>query len=377
DLVCLDLLATKDHPQICAFFKEALQKRIEVVIPFALRSRSVKEHPEVVENLIPFLDHEDFIIRSVALQTLLSLDASVAFKRLLEDLADKRPVIKRTAIGCLGYIQRIPPQELLESLAVDPDPEVRAQIAGQLVAFTERLHGSDLDPMQSALHILEKDSRPEIRLKAIEGLYCSGQKELAIPYLRKLEGALGVELREAISFISHITEFRDRAGQLLIRRFREDPELQGSDRLAIVSGLTDMKAAEAVGLFFEIILGGWNARTLMIDPFTLDLHTALKVHNLDKDVLPEWLRALDQDRSNQMAYLFINGVRNLENPLSTDPLLELASDPGRPMWIRREAVLSFAFFKTNATGERLLAFSKLESDPELSALAFKVFWNFY
>lgn len=373
----LDLLTSKKHPKVWAFFEKALHEGIPGVVHFALRSPSLLEQPSAREILQSYLQHEDFEVRSVALQALLTVDDPLAFEQLQRELADPRPVIKRTAISMINSVLRLPDAGLLEDIAKNPDPEVRLQLARELVALTARFDKEALKPVRLALVKLVDDSRPEVRLEALEGLYKIGREEIATPFLRRLETAYGGELGEAVSFITELDAMRDTIIDMSLRRLKEDDALQGPDRFALLSGLAEIEATEAIPFFFELIRGKRDARRIKADPFTLDVHAALKVHNLSVDILPQWLDAFAQDPSDTMAYLFLIGIRNLENPDAAEPLLNLARDKARPGWIRREAILSFAFLKSDVAGEKLLAYSDAEVDPELSNLATKLFWNFF
>ena len=99
--------------------------------------------------------------------------------------------------------------------------------------------------------------------------------------------------------------------------------------------------------------------------------------NAEGEVMDRWLEAKDEDRSDYMAYLFMNGARSLGNSRAAKPLLAYALDASRPRWVRKQALLSFPFLRDLDLGCKLLEFADREPDPELERLALDLFWNFF
>ena len=93
--------------------------------------------------------------------------------------------------------------------------------------------------------------------------------------------------------------------------------------------------------------------------------------------MARWLEEIKTDRSDYMAYLFINSARSLEDSRAADPLLGYAEDSSRPAWLRLESLQSFPFLRDLELGGRLLDFADREPDPELSRLARELYWNFF
>ncbi|MHC4943360.1 MAG: HEAT repeat domain-containing protein, partial [Planctomycetota bacterium] len=375
--LCLDLLQVRDEEKVLAFFQEALASGDEEVLSYAMKALALTEKTQYAADIRPYLDHEDFMLRTTATQALLRLKDAAALERLSQDLLYKGPVIKKAAINNLFYAKALPPLEVLEKLARDDDVEVRAHFVAVVVSLLENFKGEARQPLQEILDLMSEDPRPEIRSKAVEGLYRTGRADVALPFLRRLQSDYGSALQEAVLFTTESLTLTREAAPLLIERFRNDPDLTPVDRLTLLNGLSQLGSPDGLDLYFEVILGGWEARTLVIAPFSLDGHAAFKVHDLGGDVLDRWLAALEQDDSDHMLYLFINSARNLEDGRAADKLLEVASQEGRPLWLRTEAIVSCSFLNDIGIGPRLLEFANIERNPSLAAKAHKVFWNFF
>ncbi|MBU0753911.1 MAG: hypothetical protein KJ645_02145 [Planctomycetes bacterium] len=376
-LLCLDLLKDRHSPEVMRFFKEKLIGGEKNIIPFAMLNLAALDGKSSASLIRPFLQQDDPILSGYALKALLKLGDPLGLEQLSKDLSHEVPMIRAAGVQNLYLVKALPPYKVMEERVYDDDPEIRMQFVGALVAILPRFSGEELTIIQKLLLLLKEDMRPEIRLKALEGLYKSGMEEVANPYVRSLEVAYGSALREAIAFTTELIRMPDSPGALLVNRFRNDPDLAPSDRLNLLEGVAQLAYEEGASLFFEVILGGWGARNLQVGPFTLDRHAAFKVHLLGAGVLDLWFQALKQDYSVNMVYLFINSARNLGNVGAAPRLFDLAADDSLPVWLRKEAILSFAFLKEPALGPGLWAYAAKEKDPQLTALAYKLFWNFF
>lgn len=374
--LCLALLAERSDSKVLRFFEDAIINRDPEILSFAMRALADHGGEKFIGLIRPYVHSEDFATRTVAIQSLLKLNDPEANEWLYANLRHRGPVIRTNGVKSLVYAQTVPPEDLMERLARDEDDEIRMLFATVLTQMLENFQGEELKRIENAFHILSKDQRPEIRLKALEGLYGSGRKDVADPYLRRLKKAYGGELEEALSFLARSLHVRE-AAPLIVERFKSDSKLAAEDRLILLEGLCELAHPEGIGIFFEVILGGWNARKSLNPPLTLDCRAAFMVHHFEGDILSYWFNALEQDDSDYMVYLFLNGARNLEDGRSADRLLELASQTHRPFWLRQEAVRSLALLKDKDLGEKLLIYSAREKNSELSKLAYQVFWNYF
>jgi hypothetical protein len=245
-----------------------------------------------------------------------------------------------------------------------------------MLIHLEQDTGDILQRARTTLHLLLDDPRPDIRLKVLEGLFKAGDESVALPFLQKIPRAKGAELAEAVEIVSRLIR-HPRAADLLVERFENDGGLSGNERLSILSGLAELEAPEAVDIYFRVIDGEWNSRSIEIGEFTLDRHAAFKVHALGEGVFEKWLEFLEDDDGNEEAYLFVNGTRNLGDPRAAGLLLDLAGDARRPRWIREEAVKSFALLEDITLGSRLLEFREKCPDRDLADLAYTIFWNYF
>lgn len=374
--LCLGLLAERSDSKVMKFFEDAIKNRDPEILSFAMRALADHGGEEYIGLIRPYVHSEDFATRTIAIQSLLKLNDPEANEWLYANLRHSGPVIRTNGVKSLVYAKTVPPMELMERLAQDEDDVIRMLFASVLTQMLDNFQGEELKRIENAFHIMSKDQRPEIRLKALEGLYESGNEDVADPYLRRLRKAYGGELEEALYFLTRSLHVQQ-AGPLIAERFKTDSRLSAEDRLILLEGLSELAYPEGIGIFFEVILGGWNAKESFKPPLTLDRRAAFLVHHFEGDILSHWFDALERDDSDDMVYLFLNGARNLEDGRAADRLLELASQTHRPFWLRREAVRSLAFLKDKELGEKLLIYSAREKNSELSKLAYQVFWNYF
>ena len=374
--LCRDLLVERNDPEVLAFFKEMLQTREASALPFAMKALGAFGGPECRPLIRPFLDHADYTIRTVALQSLLRLGDDLAATKLEASLTHPGIVIRKGAVQNLYYARCLPPMKILLSLAKDPEESVRILFVSVLGALVGRFEGGGLLDLPELPGVLREHQRPEIRQKAVEGLYRSGREEVILPYLRKVEEAFGAEFDVAVSLLTTLLKSEE-SGPLLIERFRGDPDLTYKERVTILSGLSDLAFEEAAGLFFEVIRGEWACEIPASSAFPLDRVATFKIHNLGDDLIPLWLEVLENDSTEYMRYLFINSARNMEDARAAGKLLEIASNRAVSHDLRKEAVLTFAFLRNLSLGPLLLQYAGRETDPELSGLAQRVFWNFF
>lgn len=372
-----DLLAHRTAPEVIAFFEEALKKGDAELLPFAMKAVGESGREGAAALLRPYLDDPNFYFRTQALRQLLALGDEEANLQLFEDLRHPGPVLRKAAIQALFYVRRLPPGELLESLAGDEDDEIRLHYAHVLVSLMDRFQGEDRERLTEVLDRLSRDRRLEVRIKAFEGLYLAGRREVADPYLRKLGTAIGGELKEAVTFLGQLDDLEGTLGARLKDRYENDDALTATDRLALLDALSVLEYSGAIDPFFDTIQGKWHAREVELSGFSLAAHAAFKVHHLEGDVMIRWLEALNEDASETMAYLFINGARSLEDPRAADALIVLAKEVSQPRWVRREALRSFPFLRDLSQGRKLLDYADQEPDPELGRLAMDLFWNFF
>lgn len=382
-LFCLESLAEKKEPSVFDLFLDLAGDHENLSVRcMALEGLGNFENDESRQFLLECLEDPNLDIRTLALKSLLRLGVREANAELEKMLCHDGPVRLTNGVKFMEIAQWLPPLDVLQSLASHQADTVRIYLTMSLIAHLERDEGEQLQRARSVLQYLLNDPRPDVRLKALEGLYKAGDKSVAIPYLRKLPSAVGAELSEAVEILTTVVESPD-APLLVMQRFVDDPALRPSDRLALLSGLATAAASEAIELFFEVIGGGWKARTSFVGEFTLDRHAAFQVHSLGPNVLARWEKYLEEERNDIAAYLVVNGVRNLGDPRGADILVALAGDRKRPEWIRQEAIKSFALLEVNdaksadSVGETLLEFHRECPDRTIAVLAYNVFWNYF
>ena len=375
--IALRQLSSRCDPKVTRYFEAALENEDMAAVPFAMSNLEEHTGDEFIPLIRKFLVNGKFQTRTLALNIMLKAGDESALKMLNAQLKHPGAVIRKSAVQSISYTGRLPDREALASVARDQDGQIRAMLSAVLASVADRHDGEQQAVVREILGILSEDVNPEIRLKANEGLYRSGMTSIAGRYIARLNTAYGGELREAITFLTVSIRKKD-IGNLLINRFRDDNELLPEDRLAILMGLSAIACSDAAELFFEVIKGEWDSRETKINPFTLDRHAAFQVHNLgESKVMILWIEALESCGSYDMAYLFINGARNLEDERAADKLFELASDQERPEWLREEALLCFPWLKNIEIGDRLLEYAGQEINPGLSKLAVKIYWNYF
>ena len=374
--LALNLLSNRLDELTQSFFENVLANRESEAIPYALHAISKSKQASMISRIRPLLDDEDFGLRSSAMQVLLGLEDDEAFNRLLEKFDHPGPVVRKLAVDSLYFAGKLPDSVLLNRVARDEDGEVRIHLAAVLDKLSDTMSAEDVSKAREILDFMSRDPRAEIRLKAIEGLYRLGETDRIAPYMGRLRTATGGELREAVAITAHTLKIEE-ASPILAKRFSEDEELGLNDRMVLIEGMAELKSAEALPLLFRAIRGEWGGAIEEEGLFPLDLRTALIVHNLKGDVIGAWKKALEEDDSDRMAYLFINGASYLEDAGAVEPLLAIAADPDRPRRLREEALKAFAFLDEGHIGKRLLIYSETETDPDLSRLASHLFWGFY
>jgi len=382
-LYCIESLAGRTDPDVFDLLRELAEDsddlRIRIMAVEGIGNFDIDESRRF---LLDCLQDSNLDIRTVALKSLLRLGVPEANGELEKMLSHEGPVRLINGVKLMEIARWLPPIETLQDLASHPVDNVRIYLTVSLLTHLERDEGEQFDRARSVLQYLLNDQRPDVRLKALEGLYKAGDKSTAGPYLRKLGSAVGAELAEAIEILTTLLDCAE-APALLIRRFREDQNLTPVDRRVLLSGLATAGTDEAIELFFEVIGGGWDSRTAFVGEFTLDRHAAFQVHSLGPGVLEHWEEYLESESGPSAAYLFVNGMRNLGDPRAADSLLAVARNADLPDWIRQEAIKSFAYLDaidvsgTDRIGKRLLTFHRECADRTIAGLAYKVFWNFF
>jgi len=382
-LFCLESLAEKKSPAVFALFRDLAGKDQELhVRRMAVAGLGNFDSDESTEFLLQCLRDSSLDIRTLALKSLLRLGVEEANEELEKMLNHDGPVRLTNGVKLLEIARWLPPLDLLQNLASHRADTVRIYLTMSLIAHLERDGGEQRQRAQAVLEYLLNDPRPDVRLKVLEGLYKAGKVGVANAYLRRLPRAVGAELSEAVEILTTVVKSPE-APSLIMDRFVDDAALTPSDRLVLLSGLATAAAPEAIDLFFEVIGGGWAARTSLVGEFTLDRHAAFLVHAFGPDVLAYWEKYLEKEKSDISAYLVVNGLRNLGDPRGAEALLALAGDRQRPDWIREEAIKSFAHLEVGdvegaeSVGEKLLKFHRESPDRILADLAFKVFWNYF
>ena len=375
--ICLDALVEDGAPEVTRFFVSVLRRKEREAVPYALKSLAARNVAGCRELIRPYLNHEEYAIRTLALQSLLRLGDEAALARLDEELASPAFVVRKNAVQNLLFAHVLPADARLQALAKDPEPAVRllfASVMGTLAG--ENKHAGDTILLREILGEMALDPRPEVRQEAVVGLYRSGRKEVVLPYLRMLEHACGAELDTAVRLLTDLLKL-EAAGPRLVARFRRDPDLGYRERTALLQGMISLAYTPALDLFFEVIRGRWDDPGPPDTAFPLHRIAAYKVHALGEGVLSRWLALLHDGPSDETLYLFINGARNLEDPGAADALIAIASDGKIDRALRREALLSFPFLKDPSLGKKLLHYAAEEKDRALAECAERVFWNFF
>ncbi len=382
-LFCLESLAEKKSPAVFALFRDLAGVGEDLhVRRMAVEGLGNFDTDESRQFLLGCLQDSNLDVRTLALKSLLRLGVYEANAELEKMLTHEGPVRLTNGVKFLEIARWLPPIDILQNLASHRADTVRIYLTISLIAHLERDEGEQLQRARTVLQFLLNDPRPDVRLKALEGLYNAGDVGVAVPYLRKLPSTVGAELSEAVEILTAVVRSPE-APALVMRRFVDDSSLTPSDRMALLSGLATAAAPEAIDLFFEVIGGGWKARTTLVGEFSLDRLAAFQVHALGPEVLARWEKYLESESSDLAAYLVVNGLRNLGDPRGAECLLALAGDRERPDWIREEAIKSFAHIEVNGTkgadavGKKLLKFHRECPDRIIAALAYKVFWNYF
>jgi len=315
-------------------------------------------------------------VRTAALKALLTLGDEQGNLYLEEMLGSEGPIRRINGVQLMKLARSLPALSRIEALASDPVDEVRILLTIALITHLEAGGADNLDRARAGLQLLLGDPRPDVRIKALEGLYKCGDESVALSYLSKLPQAHGAELAEAVELTTKVFRCAT-AAQLLLDRFENDPGLTADERLTLLNGLANLKEPRAVDLFFRTIAGEGDSRGASIGEFTLDRHAALIVHRLGEGVLERWQRFIDESHGDTAAYLYVNGVRNLGDARAAESLFEMAMDTSRSRWIREEAIKSMASFQDLQAGEYLLELHRDCPDRELGRLAYMVFWNYF
>jgi HEAT repeat protein len=372
----LELLTARQDSRVFRFFQEILQQSRLEAVPYAINALKESGDERFAPYIKPYLEQTDFYVKTNALRALLRLKDPVALMELEESLQHAGTIIRENAVRSLYFTDHLPPLEILKKVALDPEDKIRTLFVTYLADYTQRFEGDDLLRIQELLEIMKEDIRGEIRLKACEGLYLSGKEEVAAPFIKKITKAYGGELQETVYFLTKSIK-AIKTGPLLVERFRNDDVLTAKDRMTLLDGLASLEYADAAGLFFEVIQGGWNSKKEELTPLPLDRFAAFQVHHLGGDIILHWLAALKKDDSDDMVYLFLNGARNLGDVRAADQLIKVSLDETRPLWLRKEAILSFAFLKDLELGDDLLLLAVKVKNQDLARCATKVYWNFY
>jgi HEAT repeat protein len=376
-LACLENLVTRDTPEVFALYRDLIEEDEDLnVTKIAVDGLGGFDTPESRELLMRCRADTRLFIRTAALGASLRLGDPEADRILEGMLTHEGPIRRLNGIKLLAQARRLPSLDLLQTLAVDPDYDVRVYMTIALISHVTKDQGEQRQKARAALETLLADESPQVRMKALEGLYKVGFKSAALPYLRKLSDARGHELNEAVEIAANLLCCPE-AKEILETRFVRDRNLTGDERLAIMTGLTEVGDSGSAELFFRVMEGEWDARRIRIGEFSLDRLASFRVHAFGEEIYDRWVEFLDDDGSDRATFLFINSMRNLGSPRAAERLLSIAGDEGRPQWIRMEAVRSFVFLEDLSLGERLLEFHRKCSDREVSALAFKVFWNYF
>ena len=375
--ICLDILATRQSPEIESLYHGLIDEGESIRISkFAVEGLGGYDTPESRELLHRLLDDPRLDISFSALKGLASLGDPKADKRLEELLRHKGPVRRTNAAMILSHAKWLPSLDLVNELAQDASTHVRVYLTNSLI---RHLQGDDPEKREradAALRILLENGQAEVRWKALEALHKAGDKSVAFPMLRKLSSAKGAELGEAVESTTSILMCSE-AEEILVRRFRKDQNLTPPERVTILNGLSSLKSAGALDLFFEVIRGGWKSRTAQVGDMTVAQHAAFRVHHLEGDVLARWRAFLEEDAGTTAGYFFVNGVRSLEDPDAAVDLARIAKERRHPVWLRMEAVKSFAFRLNPDAGKLLLDLHGSCGDRAIADLALDVYWNYF
>jgi len=371
----LTILAKRSGKKVAVFFTDVIANDDRDQLSYAIRFFGAQGQAKDADLIWRYIEDEDYNLRSITLQSLLQLKDPRAIEKLDEKLLSDNQVVRNQAVSSILHSRVLPPSHILADLS--DDNEV---IQNTLVYILQKVQNSvgekGREDIRKIFGILKNNMRPEIRLKAIQGLYELGDKQIITPYMKRLRVAYGGELREAIKYVASELKIAD-AGPIMFDRFKSDKDLDSSDRLVLLEGLKDINYKEALGVCFDVIKGEYNSRSSFKPPLTFDLRVTFMVHNFGDEVISHWMDALKVDQSNRMIYLFINGARLLESPGATDQLLSIADDEKRPLWIREAAIMSFPFLRAPGVGKKLVAYSQREINPKLSDMAIKIFWCYF
>ena len=376
-MLCLEGLTGRKGPEVFELYRDLIAENKDLRVTInAVEGLGNFDTPESRKLLEKCREDSRLDVRTAALKALVKLNAPQGIAALEKMFTSPGPIRRINGIKLLADARWLPSLLELKRLAADSVAEVRIYLTITLIAHLRRDKGEMRQRALFGLQLLMNDQRPDVRIKALEGLYKAGETRVALPYLRKLERARGSELGEAVELTASLLHC-PQSVPLLISRFENDGSLAPDDRMTVLSGLADMKAAAALDLFFRVIDGAWNGRNVFVGEFSLARHAAFRVHALGKGVFEEWEDFLKREGDDRAAYLYINGVRNLGDPRSAKSLAVLAMDDKRPAWIRREAVKSFAFLKGEEAGRLLLKIQRESRDEEIRRLALDVFWNYF
>lgn len=375
--LCLDILTTRRSPEIYSFYCTLIEEEESVrIMKFAVEGLGNYDTAESRERLHGLLDDPRLDITTSALQSLVRLGDPIAVEQLEAMLRHEGPVRRINAALILAHANWVPPLSLVNELAADKMPHVRVHLTNSLIQHLESDSEEDREKAKAGLRILLQNDEAEVRWKAMESLYRSGDQSVALPLLRKLTSSNGAELAEAVESTTSILSCGE-AGPLLIRRFREDGNLTAQERVTILNGLASLKDPAALDLFFEVIGGGWQAKIQLLGEVSVAHHAAFRVHHLGDQVLARWRQFIENDNSDTAVYLFINSVRSLEDPDAAVDMARIARERRYPEWIRREAVRTFAFLLDPQAGKILLDLHKTCRDREITGLALNVYWNYF
>lgn len=391
----LTILGTRTDPSIQELYADLIAERRDLpVVLVAIEGLGNYDNADSRRILQQCLEDGNLDVRTTALKALLRLRDPTAIERLKEMLGHEGRIRRFNGVQLLAETDWLPPLETLLELASDPVSDIRLRLTATLLTHLEHVEGEERQKTTAALQALMRDHQPEVRIKVIEGLYGAGETSVALPYLNKLQRAVGFELAEAVEITTAVLHC-PQAQERLEERFVEDSGLTGDDRLAILTGLASLSDPRSIDLFFRVIGGEWKAHETMAGDFPLSAHAAFKVHALGEGVWRRWEEYLREERDPNAVYFYINGIRNLGDVRAAGTLLELAAEPDWPRVLREEALRSFAFLdnlssndeassggrlrrsQREQAGEMLLEFHRRSEDRELADLAILVFWNYY
>lgn len=347
------LVAMKSPEALEALERYAGSDPIEGVRIVIHRLGQSTEDPSVIPVLRGYLDHDPGTAH-FAIEALVRFGDANAFDKVYELL---KSADAGARVRALTYLLQADPEWLDVSLVAnhsnDTRPEVRQLVAEILSRCGARLTGDAKARAVEALDRMVGDADIRVYQTALAGLYASGRKDVAEPYLKGIEDSSGLPLHNAVDVVTHL--FHDeRSLAPLLARWKTRPN--ATDAATLLIGLGHLGDAAGVEPFLDAIRGASPTEPADSNGTALSRIAALHFSSLGAGALPRLYDLLDEDLPDDEAYLrALDALRGCSGPHRLQRLIDLALDSRRSLRVRAAALETLPFLKDPALFEVLSA----------------------